>query len=633
MTSDHPRPDMRREQWWPLDGEWEFDFGPGDDSSGDFGSAIVVPFPYQSPASGIRDTTAHESVRYRRRVDLPSVDGGRLLLRFGAVDHEAIVWLEVPGDGGNEDEVTEVAHNIGGHVPFTADITAGAGRSCVITVEAIDRTADDQPRGKQMAGDDEPFSEIRYTATTGIWQPVWIERVGRCHVSEIHVRADAGGNFAITVEVDATVPGDTSGPGEAAGPGHDRLDIACRLDLAGRRVAEADATISAEGSRVIVSGRVTDPELWSPNSPVLHDLVVELRDSAGEILDTVHTRVGFRTISTEGGRVVLNGQPIVLRMALDQGYWPESLLALPSDEAARREIGWLREAGFNGVRKHMKIEDPRWWRWADEFGLMVWQDMPAGAFHRAAGPAMGKRLANEWERAIRRDRSHPSAICFTPFNESWGINGVGDLEEMQDHVRSVVALTRRLAPDALVVDNSGWLHVDTDLFDVHLYDHDPAALRASLEEAIDSEWEVDRRLRFEAFGHWTAAADAEGMVEFDMSPSARGFSPRPYRGQPVVVSEMGGVGFVVPEPDAEYADDQPGNRFVYSEATSANEFAEAIAALTGVVEELGLAGWCWTQVSDVEQEQNGLLTYDRRPKIPASRVVEAIGHHTPGAPR
>jgi len=616
MTSDHPRPDLRRESWWPLDGEWEFDFGPDGDSGDDFGSTIVVPFPHQSPASGIGDTTAHGTVRYRRRVDLPSADGGRLLLWFGAVDHEATVWLGLPGDDGDGDEVSsdqviEVAHNIGGHVPFAADITAGAGRTCVITVETVDRTADDQPRGKQMAGSDEPFSEIRYTATTGIWQPVWIERVGCCHVSELHVRAHADGNFVIAAEVARL--NDTG----------ERLNIACRLDLAGRRVAEAAAPVPADGGPALATGRVTNPDLWSPDSPVLHDLVVELSNSAGEILDTVRSRVGFRTISTAGDQILLNGKPIVLRMALDQGYWPESLLALPSDDAARREIEWLREAGFNGVRKHMKIEDPRWWRWADELGLLVWQDMPAGAFHRAADPVLRERLADEWERAIRRDRSHPSAVCFSPFNESWGVVGVGDSPEIQRWVRKIVGLTRRLAPDALVVDNSGWLHVETDLFDVHLYDHDPAALRANLKEAIDSDWEVDRRLRFEAFGHWTAAADAEGMVEFDMSPSARGFSPRPYQGQPVVVSEMGGVGFVPPDPDSSDAD-PPTDRFVYSEAATADEFVEAIGSLTGVIEEMGLAGWCWTQVSDVEQEQNGLLTYDRRPKVSAGRIAATI---------
>jgi len=603
---------MRRDVWWPLDGEWDFDFGPDDTSHGDFGAVIVVPFPHQSPASGLADSATHERVRYRRQVELPSADGGRLLLRFGAVDHESTVWLDVPGDG-----LMEVAHNIGGHVPFAADITAGAGQTCVITVDVIDRTTDDQPRGKQMAGADELFSEIRYTATTGIWQPVWIERVGRSHIGELHVRADAEGRFTIAAEIDDS------------GPARERLEIVCQLDLAGERIAEGTAPVVVGSGSTTVSGRVDNPTLWSPDSPVLHDLTVELRDPSGEVLDTVHTRVGFRTISTDGNQVVLNGEPITLRLALDQGYWPDSLLALPSDDAVRQEIEWLREAGFNGVRKHMKIEDPRWWRWADELGLMVWQDMPAGAFHQPAGTELRGRIVHEWERAISRDRSHPSAICFSPFNESWGINGVGDDAEIQGWVREVVALTRRLAPDALVVDNSGWLHVETDLFDVHLYDHDPAALRSNLEEAVDSDWEVDRRLRFEAFGHWVAAADDEGMVEFDMSPSARGFGPRPYQGQPVVVSEMGGVGFVPPSPD-DLSDELPDDRFVYSEATTADEFAEAIASLTGAIEDLGLAGWCWTQVSDVEQEQNGLLTYDRRPKIPAARVAEAIRHETIG---
>jgi len=570
-ASDHPRPDLCRDQWWPLDGEW----GRASDNA--------------------------DEVRYQRRIDLPDAAGGRLLLRFGAVDYETTVTLVLP-DGA----ATVVAHNVGGHVPFSADVTAGAGQLCEITVLAVDRTAGDQPRGKQMATRDEPFSEIRYPATNGIWQPIWLERVGAAHVDELHVRANADGSFA----VDAAVV--------LADPSMEGVRVECELSLGSQVLASADAGVGET-----MAGQVMQVQTWSPDSPVLHDLEVVLRDASGAVIDLVHTRVGFRTITTDDHRILLNGKPIVFRMALDQGYWPDTLLELPSDESARREIEWLREAGFNGVRKHMKIEDPRWWRWADELGLMVWQDMPAGAFHQPAGPGLRGRLVNEWERAIHRDRSHPSAVCFSPFNESWGINDVGDDAEIQGWVREVVALTRRLAPGALVVDNSGWLHVDTDIFDVHLYDHDPAALRANLEEAIGSDWEVDRRLRFEAFGNWVVAADSDGMVEFDMSPSARGFNPRPFHGQPVVVSEMGGIGFVPPNPDWPVAD-TPDDRFVYSEAATADKFVESITGLVGVVEELGLAGWCWTQVSDVEQEQNGLLTYDRRPKVSAARVAEAI---------
>jgi len=425
-------------------------------------------------------------------------------------------------------------------------------------------------------------------------------------VDELHVRADADGRFSI----------------EAMVMSPDASSHGLRLDCDLRSDSSTVASISGPVGEVL-AGRVDQVSTWSPDSPVLYDLEIRLRDPTGEVVDMVQSRIGFRTITTNGDQILLNGRPIVLRMSLDQGYWPDTRLALPSNDAARREIQWLRDAGFNGVRKHMKIEDPRWWRWADELGLMVWQDMPAGAFHQPAGPELRGRIVDEWERAIKRDRSHPSAICFSPFNESWGINGVGDDPEIQGWVREVVALTRRLAPDALVVDNSGWLHVDTGVFDVHLYDHDPTELRTNLSEAIDSAWEVDRRLRFEAFGNWIQAADSDGIIEFDMSPSARGFTPRPFHGQPVVVSEMGGVGFVPPDPEVN-SDTPPPDRFVYSEAATAEDFVEAIASLVGEVEGLGVAGWCWTQVSDVEQEQNGLLTYDRRPKVSAARVAGAI---------
>ncbi len=646
MTTTHPRPDLRRDPWWPLDGEWDFGFGrEGGDGFDDavFDRTIIVPFAYQSPAGGISDTTEHEVLWYRRRVDLPDANGGRLLIHFGAVDYEATVWLartEADGDGTVGIGVTpvEVAHNIGGHVPFVADVTAGAGEKCALIVRVIDRTADDQPRGKQLAGPSEPFSEILYTPTSGIWQPVWLEQVGRCHVCELHVAAGADGHFTVAVDVRS---GSATGPGADSGFRSGNWTVECDVALDDSGVTRATGVVDADG-HAVVEGRVEHPECWSPDSPTLYDLKISIVD--GDTVDTVRTRMGFRTISTDGDRIVLNGRPIVLRMALDQGYWPDTLMSLPSDEdgsnRVRDEIAWLRQAGFNGVRKHMKIEDPRWWWWADELGLLVWQDMPTGAFHRPADDTLRSRLADEWQRAIRRDRSHASAICFSPFNESWGINGVGDDPELQAYVRGVVARTRELAPDALVVDNSGWLHVDTDLFDIHRYDHDPAVLRTVLEAAITDGWKMDWRIDFEAFGNWGPAADADGIVHFDTSPSARGDAVLGFTGQPVVISELGGVGFVVPDDGIEGGEGTDighsptsEERFVYSEAATADEFADAISQLVGVVEELGLAGWCWTQVSDIEQEQNGLFTYDRRPKLPARRIAEAIGAAVARRPR
>jgi len=585
----HPRPDRFRPSWWPLDGAWEFAFDDADIGlterwfeEGPFDREIRVPFPHQAPASGLEEAGVHPVVWYRLGVDFPDAGAGRLLLHFGAVDETCTVWIDGTTAGGNE----------GGYVPFALDVTPWASRHANVVVRVVDRTSADRPRGKQRAGGGKsPYDAIRYTASTGLWQPVWLERVGATYLEDFHVRTSADGSF----HFDATVGGDER-----------PLALVAELSREGRELLRLD---SEDGARI--AGRLEGVVPWSPDQPVLYDLQLSLVDGEN-VADRVETRIGFRTLRVEGDELWLNGEPLVLRLVLDQGYWPEGLTTPPDDDAIRADVAWLRAAGFNGVRKHQKLEDPRFWRWADELGLLVWQDMPAPGFGDALSEEDHERLMAEWERGVRRDRSHPAAICFAPFNESWGIAGVRHDEAIQALVRKAAERTRALAPDALVVDNSGWHHVDSDLLDLHSYEADPERLAGTLEKARDAGFAIVWHFEFEAKGDFLKFAGPDGWVRHDSTPLCDGVA---YRGQPVVLSEFGGIGCVL-EGDTSHPD-----RFVYGESGTPEALAEALEGLVGVVEGLGLAGWCWTQLSDIEQEENGLLTYDRRPKLPADRIA------------
>ncbi|MEZ5144560.1 MAG: glycoside hydrolase family 2 TIM barrel-domain containing protein [Acidimicrobiales bacterium] len=610
---EHPRPDRRRERWASLNGWWDCALGAlaSADLEPDevvFDRRIVVPFAFQSEASGIGTTEPFEVVWYRRRFEPPPHDDGeRVLVHLGAVDFAATVWV----DG------TEVGDHRGGHTSFTVDVTdaldAGRGEATdhELVVRAVDELRSDQLRGKQTATF--PYL-VHYTPTSGIWQPVWTEVTGPAWVHELHVVAGADGAVTATADV----------RGDAARVGGVRVT----LDVDGR--AEV---LWAVGTTV--TGTIAGVRPWSPADPVLCDLRAELVDADGDVLDTVHGHVGFRTVAVEGDRWLLNGAPLRQRLLLDQGYWPDSLLTPPTEEAILTDLRFVKDAGFDGVRKHQKIEDPRVLWHADRLGVLVWEELPSPfGLARIEGALADDALA-EWTEAIGRDGSHPAVIAWVPFNESWGIQGVGRRPEHQATVRRFVAATRALDPTRPVIDNSGWGHVDTDVVDVHDYEQDPAALAArwtGIEArgwdrgalALDAEvpdFDLGRWLRFAGVDD-LSAVDPERLREMLPDPTvwAEGCVPEPGAAGPLVLSELGGIGLATGGPVAD--------RFDYVGADDAEDLLARFAALVAAAESVPeLRGWCWTQLADTEQEVNGLLTAARRPKVDPARlraVLEAL---------
>lgn len=567
--AEYPQPQFEREQWMTLNGPWEFEFDDANaglnqkwqEGAKTFTKKITVPYAFESKLSGIGDTTFHPWVWYRRAVTLPQGwNGKRVLLQFGAVDYQAMVWVNGAYLGSHE----------GGNVPFRFDITphlkAGAN---VITVRAEDVPTDEfLPRGKQYWL---PKSRgIFYTRTSGIWQPVWLETVGDNHLASVRITAGMEG----TAKFDARLARNEAG-----------------LEL--RAVVEA-TTVTASTTMEPVQGlSYTDPtpRLWSPENPNLYNVTFELR-RGGQVIDRVKSYFGFRTVAMGSDTLLLNRRPLFLRTVLDQGYWPDGILTPPTDEAIRYDIRMMKEMGFNGARKHQKIEDPRFLYWADKMGLLVTGEMANAVKYDEVYAA---RFTREWIEAVERDYNHPSLIMWIPINESWGVNNLEDPRQQQ-HLISLYALTKSLDATRPVIDNDGWEHTDhTDLTSLHDY-------------ARTGKMMTEK---------YAKVSRAKGSLIPDNGRPAMipGFA---YNGTPYWMSEFGGVAYLPPGMEAS------AEAWGYSGVERNEAAAKArIAELFEAASKLPFnAGYCYTQLTDVEQEINGLMTYDRKPKFDVKLIKE-----------
>ena len=529
---EYPRPRLRRPDWINLNGEWEFGAG----SRPAFDRHIVVPFCAESQLSGIGEIPG-DVVWYRRRFDAPKAE--RLALHFGAVDYRATVWV-------ND---RELARHEGGHTPFSVDVTeALRARDNVLVVRAEDTLEDKTvPRGKQFWG--RRPEGIFYTPTTGIWQTVWLEPLPARHIRALRINPDLAAG-AVDFELDA--------------------DGRAELD------ASLDGEVVGRWSGVAGRGRIGLERVvpWHPGSPRLYELEARLLDPEGKTVDRVQTYFGLRAVETRDGRFWLNGEPFVQRLVLDQGYFPGGLLTAPDDDSLRRDIELAKSLGFNGARKHQKVEDPRWLYWADRLGFLVWDEMPS---FQAYSPRAEERLAAEWADVVRRDRDHPSVVAWVPANESFG------LQEIEASVRSrflvrLYQLTRELDVTRPVVSNDGWEHSLTDLCTLHDYSR-PA--------------EVARRYR-----------SLEGALDRTVSghaPYNPGFE---FRGEPLLVTEFGGLQLA------------GSGGWGYGQVAGGGQLLRAYRGLVeGLMARGPVEGFCYTQLTDVEQERNGLLTFGRVPKV------------------
>jgi beta-galactosidase/beta-glucuronidase len=582
----HPRPQLVRKNWTDLGGKWGFahdddDVGLADgwqQSAKPFDLTINVPYPPESKLSGINDTGYHPVVWYRLEMKTPRPpDGERLLLHFGAVDYRAMVWVDGALVGTHE----------GGHTPFSCDITHALDdgtRKHSIVVRAEDRPTDaTQPRGKQD-WKVKPHA-IWYHRTTGIWQPVWLERVPETYLADLQWTPDVpAGRVRAEVRLNR-VP-------------RAPMTLALRLRLRDEVLAEQRVRVTDDTAVLDVvlpalgNGQDAGRLLWSPERPTLLEADVALQHERHTV-DEVESYLGLRTTDTGDGRFLLNGHPYYVRAVLEQGYWPESHLAAPSADALRREVQLVKDLGFNAVRIHQKVEDPRFLYWCDRLGLLVWGEM-ANAYRFDATAV--DRLTREWLDVVRRDRSHPCVVTWLPMNESWGIRHVAVDPAQRSYADALFHLTKSLDPTRPVLSNDGWEHSSSDIVSIHDYAPRGDLLRERYADSAAIERTVRR---------------GRPAMRKVLLP---GFEPAD---RPVMLTEFGGV---------RYSSSPLRRGWGYSQASSAKEYAERLTELVdAVLDSTELAGFCYTQLTDTEQEQNGLLTADRKPKIPVKQVNAIVG--------
>jgi beta-galactosidase/beta-glucuronidase len=574
--SEYPRPQFARPDWLCLNGEWQFEIDGGDSGlerglvERELTGAITVPFCPESELSGLHNQDFMPAVWYRRDVSIPQEWAGkRVLLHFQAVDYDAIVWI----DG------AEAARHRGGFTPFSVELpAAAAGRTFTIVVRARDDHRPPQPRGKQSqryAG-----YGAMYGRTTGIWQTVWLEPAPQTYLLRTRITPDlANGMFRLAQPLNGPRQGMTLRATLRDGQGViSSISCAADADFA----PQLDLPIPAERRR-----------LWSIADPFLYDLEIELLDG-GAVVDKLASYAGLRGITIDGKAIKLNGQPIFQRLVLDQGYYPDGIMTAPSDEALVRDIQLSMDAGFNGARLHQKVFEERFLFHADRMGYIVWGEFPdwgcAGQGPREDHQRPGPSYITEWLEAIERDYSHPSIVGWCPLNETW--QRLHDRTTLLDDVtRGMFLAAKAMDTTRPVLDTSGYSHrvPESDIYDSHDYDQNPETFKQR---------------------HAGLAAGQPYLNKVE----DRDLSI-PYRGQPYFVSEFGGIWW---SPDAKAGEDSWG----YGERVkSLDEFYARFEGLFGaLIDDPLMFGYCYTQLTDVYQEQNGIYTFDRRPKFDLDRI-------------
>ncbi|UCS93375.1 hypothetical protein KZP23_22485 [Echinicola marina] len=535
VLPEYPRPQMVRKEWKNLNGLWQFQPGTWEREpypKGKLSRNILVPFAVESALSGVQETT-HERLWYRREFTVPKDwDGQRILMHFGAVDYEAVVFINDRPVGKHE----------GGYDPFSFDITDHLKEGTqTVTVKVWDPTTREGfPRGKQALNQ----IDIMYTPVTGIWQTVWLEPVAKDRIVDFEMVPDID-NSQLNLSVE------TSGG---------------RFLTYTAEVRDGDKVIATVDSKPMKPTAISikNQKLWSPDSPFLYDMTITLKDG-DKVVDVVDTYFGMRKISVEQEgefqKLYLNNEFVFQMGPLDQGYWPDGLYTAPTDEALRYDLEVTKELGFNMTRKHIKVEPKRWYYWADKLGLLVWQDMPSSSSYTHAAPEPNKEaFTRELMRMVDNLKNVPSIVMWVIFNESQG----------QHDTEHYSALVKGLDPSRVVNEASGGTnHGAADVADVHSYPQ-PA------------------------------------------------YAQSPY--QVTVCGEYGGIGYQMDE-HIWNPDDLKEYITINTEAEYLSMYDDFADMLVQFKTNQGLSAAVYTEITDVEIELNGIMTYDRVLKVEPEKIA------------
>jgi len=580
---DYPRPQFVRDNWENLNGAWDFCFddrnvGEKEKWFDSFPEAlkIEVPFTYETKLSGIQDETRHDNIWYHRTIaaELSLLKENDYMLHFEGSDFRTKVWVNGQFAGIHTGGYTRFSFNISGL------LKEGENELVVKVEDSFDMH---QPRGKQRWGKES--YDCWYVQTTGIWKTVWTEYVPKVHLDYVKMTPDLQ-NYMLKLEVDVTAP-------EEYFDG--RLVLETSVFYDGELVNRVANTMMSKYTYLDMDVYAQTPEkgqwnfvTWSPEHPSLFDVEFRLRMEDKEV-DYVGSYFAMREITIEGANVFLNGECLYQRLILDQGYWPDSHLTPPSEEALIEDIEKIQALGYNGLRKHQKTEDERFLYWCDVKGMLVWSEYAAA--YRFSNYAV-EEFTREWMEIVKQNYNHPCIITWTPFNESWGVRRIRHRREEQHFTEAIYHLTKSLDKYRPVIVNDGWEHTVSDIITLHDYVAEGEVLEHRYgtykDEFLSSTYSFNN----------LKMAFAEGYE---------------YKGQPVMISEFGGIAF----------DDGQEGWGYNGKVTDKEAFIKRFDKITTAVKNLPyVCGYCYTQVTDVQQEINGLMDAHRNFKIEPEIIRE-----------
>ena len=569
---EYPRPQFARPDWLCLNGQWQFEIDNGDTGlerglkdKAKLDSQITVPFCPESPLSGVGNEDFMKAVWYRRDVDIPADWAGRkILLHFQAVDYDATVWVNGK----------ELYRHRGGWTPFAADLSgvAEAGSKATIVVRARDNTRGNQPGGKQS--DQYGRYGCMYTRTTGIWQSVWLEPVPDVHLKRARITPDlANRRFTIAQPISNNTPG---------------LVLRATAGFDGKQVAQAEVAADKDFAPMLdLAIPEADLKLWAAGVGNLYDIKLELVDADGKVVDAVDSYAGMRSVSIDGKAVKINGKNVFQRQVLDQGYYPDGILTAPSEEALIADIELSMAAGFNSARLHQKVFEERFLYHCDRLGYLVWGEFGDWGIDRNNPPVS---MVAQWLEELQRDYSHPAIIGWCGLNETAEVI-TDKITPLMDLTRAMYLAAKAMDPTRPVLDSSGYSHFvrECEIYDSHDYEQVP-----------------------EKF-----SANHDGLADGDpfLNGSPENPISLPYNGQPYFVSEFGGIWWHAKE-SGEGDSWGYGNR-----PKTIEEFYDRFEKLfSRLLDDPDQFGYCYTQLTDVWQEQNGIYYFDRSTKFDMAKV-------------
>ena len=581
--SEYPRPQFVRPDWLCLNGSWQFEIDGGDSGlergllTRSLSDTITVPFCPESELSGLAYTDFMLAVWYKKEITVPADWKGRsVLLHFGAVDYDATVWVNG----------TERMRHRGGFTPFSVllkDVTGGD--TFTVCLRARDDWRTPQPRGKQSTRYDS--YACLYTRTTGIWQTVWMEPVPEAALKRPRITPDAAnGAFHLVLPLTQNQPG---------------LAVRATLKDAGGEICSAETAAHLDlAPHLTLSIPADRRRFWSTADPFLYDIDIALVGADGSPVDAASSYAGLRSIAIDGLKVKINGETIFQRTVLDQGYYPTGVMTAPTDADLIADIQRSLDAGFNGARLHQKVFEERFLFHADRMGYLLWGEFGNwGCDH--FGPSgdsqqPGATYITQWLEALERDYSHPSIIGWCPLNETHQPI-TGSITVLDDVTHGMYLATKAMDLSRPVLDTSGYSHrvVGQDIYDSHDY-------------IDDKVWSVGIA-KFKA----RHADMASGKVFINENTRLS----VPYEGQPYWVSEFGGFKWVLEE-DQKLEEEAWGYG---GSPTSLEDFYLRFQAVCDtLLDNPRMFGYCYTQLTDITPELNGIYTYDRRAKFDAARL-------------